>query len=96
MNEAQIQLAEKVGKLLAQSLLDDEIKNSILQKIEDIPEHLLFKLLDALELENEELERVAFEIELFLKEQDEDWNRVVDEQKKIADDAVDKLVSVLG
>ena len=96
MNEAQIQLAEKIGQLLAQSPLDEKIKSALLEKMGEIPEHLLFKLLDALEMENEDLERTAFEIDLFLKEQDEKWKKVAEEQKKVAEEAVDKVVKALS
>ena len=96
LNEGQAQLAGKIGKLLAESPLDEEIKSLLLEKIGEIPEPLLFKLLDSLELENEELERIAFEIDLYLKEQDEGWQKVSKEQKKVADDSVDKIVKALS
>lgn len=85
MNEAQQQLADRIGELLAQSPLDDEIKKRLLDKMEDIPEGLLFKLKDALEMEKEELENIAFEIELFFNEQDAHWMNVVGKQKEAAD-----------
>lgn len=95
MNEAQQQLADKIGELLAQSPLDDEIKNRLLDKMEEIPESLLFRLKDALEREKEELETVAFDIDMFLKDQDKDWQGVVQDQKKVAGEVVDKWVEKL-
>jgi len=95
MNEAQTQLAEKIGQLLAQSPLDDKIKSALLEKMDEIPEPLLFKLLDALEMENDDLERTAFEIDLYLREQDEAWKKVTEEQKKVADDAIGKIAKAL-
>lgn len=88
MNEAQQQLADRIGELLAESPLDEEIKSLFLEKLENIPESLLFKLKDALEMEQEGLENIAFEIELFLKEQDERWEGVAEEQKKAAETIV--------
>jgi len=96
MNEAQTQLAEKIGQLLAQSPLDDKIKSALLEKMDEIPEPLLFKLLDALEMENDDLERTAFEIDLYLREQDEAWKKVTEEQKKIASEAVQKIADTLN
>ena len=96
MNEAQTQLAEKIGQLLAQSPLDDKIKSALLEKMDEIPEPLLFKLLDALEMENDDLERTAFEIDLYLREQDEAWKKVTEEQKKIASEAVQKIADTLS
>ena len=95
MNEAQQQLADKIGELVTQSPLDDEIKNRLLEKMEDIPEHLLFRLKDALEKEREELETVAFDIDIFLKDQDKDWQKVVEDQKKVAGEVTDKWVEKL-
>ena len=95
MNEAQQQLADKIGELLAQSPLDDEIKNRLLEKMEEIPENLLFRLKDALEIEKEELETVAFDIDMFLKDQDKDWQGVVEDQKKVAGELTDKWVEKL-
>ena|SRR3989344_2958620 len=96
LNNGQEALAEKIGQLLAQSPVDQKLKEMILEKIDQIPEHLLFKLLDSLELENDELERTAFEIDLFLKEQDANWEKVAEEQKKAADDAVDRVAEALS
>ena len=95
MNEAQQKLADKIGELLAESPLDDEIKNLLLEKMEEIPENLLFLLQDALEREKEELETVAFDISIFLKDQDKDWHGVVEDQQKAADTIVKKWVEKL-
>lgn len=95
MNEAQQQLADRIGELLAESPLSDEIKNRLLEKMENIPERLLFRLKDALEMEQEELENVAFEINIFLKEQDSHWKNVSEEQKKAADTIVDSWTEKL-
>jgi len=95
MNEAQQKLADSIGELLAQSPLGDEIKNRLLEKMEDIPEHLLFRLKDSLEKEREELETVAFDIDIFLKDQDKDWQKVVEDQKKIAGEVVDRWAEKL-
>ena len=96
MNEAQQQLADTIGELLAQSPLDDEIKNRLLEKMEEIPENLLFRLQDALEREKEELETVAFDIDMFLKDQEKNWQGVVEDQKRIAGEVTDKWVEKLN
>ncbi len=95
MNKAQQKLADAIGELLAQSPLDDEIKNRLLAKMEEIPENLLFQLKDALEKEKEELEAVAFDIDIFLKDQDKSWQGVVEEQKKVAGAVTNKWVEKL-
>ncbi len=95
MNEAQQQLADRIGELLADSPMDDELKQRLIDNIEKIPEHLLFKLKDALEMEQEALEETVFEIQLFLKEQGVKWDKLAEEQKKTADALVNVWVEKL-
>lgn len=95
MNEAQQNLADRMGELLAESLMDEELKNLLLENMEKIPEQLLFKLKDALEMDQQEAENTAFEIELFLKEQDDSWKKVAEDQKKMADTLADAWVEKL-
>jgi hypothetical protein len=71
------------------SLTKVEVELSALGGLEKIPEHLLFRLKDALEMEQDELEHVAFEIKMFLKDQNAGWGKLVEEQKKAADTLID-------
>lgn len=89
LNQGQQQIAGRVGELLAESPLDEEIKKVLLEGIDQLPEDLLFRLLDVLENEKEQLETVAFEVKLFLKEQDNNWKQTVKDQQKAADTVVD-------
>lgn len=89
LNKAQEQIADKVGELLAESPLDEEVKEVLLEGIDRLPKELLFKLLDALENEKEGLEKLAFEVKLFLKEQDANWEQTAREQQKVADTIAD-------
>ena len=89
LNQGQQQVADRVGELLAESPLDEEIKQVLLDGMDKLPEHLIFKLLDVLENEREQLETVAFEVELFLKEQNKNWEQTASEQQKSADAVVD-------
>ena len=89
LNEAQQQLADRIGELLAESPMDEGLKNLLLGNMDKIPEHLLFKLKDALEMEQEALENVAFEIEMFLKDKNAGWDKLAEEQKKAASTLVD-------
>ena len=82
-------MADRMGELLAESPMDEELKQLLLSNMEKIPEHLLFKLKDALEMEQEELENVAFEIKVFLKDKNAGWDKLAEEQKKAADTLVD-------
>lgn len=82
-------MADRIGELLADSPMDDELKQLLLNNMEKIPENLLFQLKDALEMEQEELENVAFEIKVFLKDKNAGWDKLAEEQKKAANTLVD-------
>jgi mannitol-1-phosphate/altronate dehydrogenase len=89
LNQAQQQIADRVGELLAESPLDEEVKEVLLEGIDKLPKELLFKLLDVLENERESLEKVAFEVKLFLKEQDANWEQTARDQQEAADTIAD-------
>ncbi|OGN22297.1 MAG: hypothetical protein A2918_00030 [Candidatus Yanofskybacteria bacterium RIFCSPLOWO2_01_FULL_42_49] len=95
LNQGQQQVADRIGELLAESPLDEDIKQVLLDGIERLPEHLLFKLLDVLENEREQLEAVAFEVQLFLKEQKNNWEKTAQDQQKAADTIIDAWVEKL-
>ena len=96
MNKTQQQLADRLGELLVESALDEEVKRLFLEIIEQIPERFLFKLKDSLEMEREMLENIVFEIQLFLKEQEENWQKTLEDQKKAAQTIADKWATKLG
>lgn len=89
------QLAVEIGELLATSPLDQKIKDAILDNLDTMPENLVFKLKNALENEKEEVDTVVFEIEMFLKGQDERWAKLEEEQQKTASDVSDQLFDKL-
>ena len=88
-------LAVEIGELLASSLLDKKIKDSILENLDTMPEDLVFRLKDALKTEKNEIDGVVFDIELFLKEQEERWAKLEEEQQKVASDIGDQLFDKL-
>lgn len=89
------QLAVEIGELLATSPLEQKIKDAILDNLDTMPENLVFKLKNALENEKEEVDTVVFEIEMFLKAQDERWAKLEEEQQKTASDVSDQLFDKL-
>jgi hypothetical protein len=92
LTETQKKIIDRVAHLLAESPLDDEIKQTIIDGLDTLPEYMIFELQDALEGEREELKRVAFDIELFLKDQDKNWQKLEADQKAVADQIVEKHV----
>jgi mannitol-1-phosphate/altronate dehydrogenase len=90
LTDAQKQIADEVAHLLAESPLDDEIKQTILDGMDRLPEFLIFKLRDALEAEREELKRVALEIDMLLKDQERNWQELEKNQQQAAGKLVDE------
>ncbi|OGN07383.1 MAG: hypothetical protein A3B86_01380 [Candidatus Yanofskybacteria bacterium RIFCSPHIGHO2_02_FULL_38_22b] len=90
LNKTKQQLADKLGELLAKSVFDDETKNIILENIDKIPEHSLYKLLAVLEGEQKEFDLASFDLDLFLKDQDQNWATTKEEQKKAAETVANK------
>jgi hypothetical protein len=88
-------LAQEIGGLLAESPLDQKIKNAILENLDTLPEDLVFKLKDTLDKEQDELNAVVFDIELFLKGQNERWAKLEADQKALATNITDQLFDKL-
>lgn len=88
-------LAAEIGGLLAESSLAQKIKDAIMENLDTLPEDLVFKLKDSLDKEQEELDAVVFDIELFLKEQAERWAKLEGEQQKMATSITDELFEKL-
>ena len=78
------ELADVLGRLLAESNLDDETKELILDKAGELPEHAIYKLIQVLQGEQRGLGSLAFDLDLFLSEQNKNWAKVREEQKNAA------------
>ncbi|KKT82633.1 MAG: hypothetical protein A3B99_04730 [Candidatus Yanofskybacteria bacterium RIFCSPHIGHO2_02_FULL_44_12b] len=85
LKKVQKEIADKIGKLLAASPLDGKVKSSLIENLDKLPESMVFRLLDALEAEKETLDQIAFEGELFLREQEKRWAAAAKEQQKAVD-----------
>lgn len=86
------QLADRLGELLAKSIFDDETKNIILENADKMSEQSLYKLLELLESEQEELDLASFDLDSFLKDQDKNWSQAKEEQQKAAETIANKWV----
>lgn len=95
LNKNQIEVAEKVARLLAESPLDSRIKEALLEDFDKIPEHLIIKLLEMLESEAKQLDVVVKEIDDFKKKQDKNWANLEKDQKALADSIVEKHLKKL-
>lgn len=93
--ETQKEIQERLAKLLAESVLAEEIKRAILDGLDKLPDYLIFDLLDALEKEKIELERIALEVKLYLEQQDSDWLKLEEKQQEVADELIDKELQKL-
>ena len=88
--ETQKEIQERLGRLLAESPLAEEIKKAILNGIDKLPDYLVFGLLDALEKEKIELERIALDVKAYLEQQDSDWLKLEEKQEEVTDNLIDK------
>ena len=91
----QKEIQERLAKLLAESSLNSQIKKVLLDKIGDIPDYHLFDLIDALETEKIELEKIALNVKLFLEQQDSDWKKVEEQQQAVGDEMINKELKKL-
>lgn len=84
------EIQDRLGKLLAESPLHNEVKKVLLDNIDKIPDYRVFDLIDALEKEKIELERIALDIKLFLEQQNEDWRKLEEKQAQVADATIEE------
>ncbi|KKS25158.1 MAG: hypothetical protein UW43_C0008G0030 [Candidatus Yanofskybacteria bacterium GW2011_GWA1_44_21] len=95
LTPTQEKIADRIGELLAESLLDEETKDLILSNLGNIPENLVNSLLSALEAEHEKLDEVTAEIQTFIKEQDGDWQTLETNQQNYAAQFMEKALKNL-
>ena len=83
----------RCAQLLAESALNGEIKQAVMENIGKATEDGLDKLIDSLEREKMEMERFARELGEFEKEENEQWGRLEREQKEIAQRLADEFLA---
>ena len=95
MTKEQKEIAERVAELLAQSTIDADLKEMIVEKFDRLPEYLVLELLDALETENDQLDLVVSKIDEFIDGQEAGWQDVEDEQKNFAEKFLEEATQTL-
>ena len=85
--------AGQCAKLLAESILSDEIKKTIIDNIDKATENDLDNLLESLEREQLELERLDREFGEFEKEDNEEWERLRQKQEDTAQKILDEFLA---
>lgn len=91
----QKEVQERLARLLAESPLNNQLKEALLGSLDKIPDYYVFDLIDALEKERIGLEKIALDIKLFLEQQDEDWKKVEEKQGQVADEIIDEELKKL-
>ena len=86
------EIQERLAKLLAYSPLAEDLKKALIDNLDKIPDYHIFDLIDALEKEKVELERIALDIKLYLEQQDKDWKDLEAKQEALADEVVDQEI----
>ena len=95
MTKEQKEIAERVAELLAQSTIDADLKEMIVEKFDRLPEYLVLELLDALETENDQLDLVVSKIDEFIDGQEAGWQDVENEQKNFAEKFLEEATQTL-
>lgn len=93
MNQTtQKEIQERLAKLLADSPLAEDLKKALIDNLDKIPDYHIFDLIDALEKEKVELERIAMDVKLFVEQQDKDWKDLEAKQEEVADKVIDEEI----
>jgi|SRR3990167_3187498 len=86
----------RCGELLAQSPLDDEIKNTVIENIGKMTENQLDQIIHSLERETIELTALAKLLKNFDKKQDESWKSLEEKQKELAGRVIEETLQKAG
>jgi hypothetical protein len=92
LTPGQIAVADKIIELLAESPLAEEIKDTLVQNIEKLPAGMILELLKALEAEDEAIRSMADSAVEFLKQQEEDWKKLEQDQKAALDEISNQVI----
>ena len=94
-SEKQKEIAERLGELLAQSNLEESVKELILDSLDEIPESMTVKLISALEEENDQIESAVTAIEKFITNQESHWSDVEEDQRSMAEKFLEDAAQTL-
>lgn len=83
----------KIGELLGNSPLDEEIKKAIIDNLDNLPEHATEELLELLQKEDAQLERVSEILREFEETQNENWKELEAEQQTQASKLVNQITT---
>lgn len=83
------QKGERLAELLAQSTLDDAVKELILDNLEKLPEDRITGLISVLEGEQHKTQEIVSSIQAFLKDQDQRWSDTEAKQEAHAQKFID-------
>jgi|SRR3989344_4606149 len=83
-------MIDRLGHLLAESPLDEKIKQAILDNLDKIPGHMMVGLLDALNAEREQLKNLEFDLKSFEEEQDNKGGELEAKKKAVVESMAQK------
>jgi|SRR3989344_2733946 len=89
-DETKEYIAQELGELLAQSNLDEGIKQRILDNLDNLPDHLIFGLIDALKQEEQDMSRMLLDLDIFFNTQDQAWDQTALDQRQATEEIVSK------
>ncbi|GEM_PF-6272021 len=88
-------MAERLAELLGQSTLDDSTKENIIENLDKLPEEDIAKLIRALEAENDQIDKIAADMEAYIAAEETGWEQVEKEQKNFVDQFTEKMAQAL-
>lgn len=84
----QNEIQERLGRLLAESPLTEDLKKLLLDSLDKLPDYFIFDLIDMLEKEKIEVGRVTMDVREFLRRQSQEWEKTEEDQRA----AVEKII----
>ncbi len=88
-------MAERLAELLGQSTLDDSTKENIIENLDKLPEEDIAKLIRALEAENDQIDKIAADMEAYLAAEETGGEQIEKEQKNFVDQFTEKMAQAL-
>ena len=88
-------MAERLAELLGQSTLDDSTKENIIENLDKLPEEDIAKLIRALEAENDQIDKIAADMEAYLAAEETGGEQIEKEEKNFVAQFTEKMAQAL-
>lgn len=93
LTETQQKLADRIAALLAESPIDEWVKQELLDGLDHMPEHQLVQLVGFLSDQSRELSELEIELAALAKQHASEWKALEKDQEAMAMDIVNGAVA---